>query len=482
MGRQPQTSLPTPEQAKELATLDQQISSLQKRMKEYGVQFDGAVAEWETALTTQEIRRLPRDIQNVLRIDPNKRNANHRRSLHQWLSKRPATLVGYVDESGRGLASAMAKLQSQRAKLVKQIPTSLVTVAMTPRPIRVLPRGNWLDDSGPVVLPSVPDALPSLSSTKEKRLSRLDLAKWMFKKDNPLVGRVFVNRLWMLYFGEGLAKTLDDLGSQGAWPTHPELLDWLAIEFRDSGWDMQHMIKLMVTSSTYRQRSKATQKLRAIDPYNKLLARQGRWRLEAEMVRDNALAVSSLLQRKIGGPSVKPYQPAGYWQHLNFPRRTYKKSDGVNQYRRGLYTYWQRTFLHPSLMAFDATSREECTVQRPRSNTPQQALVLLNDPTYVEAARAFAEKIVAGAKDTPSRVRFAYRRALNREPRPVEIKLLSALFDKHLGEYEKDVKAAQRLLNIGDRPIPTDKQAPELAAWTSVARVILNLHETITRQ
>ncbi len=182
-------------------------------------------------------------------------------------------------------------------------------------------------------------------------------------------------------FGQGIVKTPDDFGSQGAWPSHPELLNWLAVEFRESGWDVKHMIRLMVTSSTYRQSSQVDEALRQKDPYNLFLARQARFRLDAEMVRDNALAISGLLVRKIGGPSVKPYQPAGYWQHLNFPKRDYFPDKGENQYRRGLYTYWQRSFLHPSLLAFDAPSREECTVQRPRSNTPLEALVLLNDAT-----------------------------------------------------------------------------------------------------
>src|SRR5262249_26979879 len=211
--------------------------------------------------------------------------------------------------------------------------------------------------------------------------------------DNPLVARVFVNRLWELYFGQGLVKTLDDFGSQGVWPTHPDLLDWLAVEFRASGWGVKHVGKLMVMSETYQQPSKATEEIKQADRYNLLLARQARFRLDAEVVRDNALAVSGLLVRRVGGKSVKPYQPPGYWAHLNFPVREWQNDSGESLYRRGLYTYWCRTFLHPSLLAFDAPSREECTVERARSNTPQQALVLLNDPSYVEAARVLAERI-----------------------------------------------------------------------------------------
>jgi hypothetical protein len=296
-----------------------------------------------------------------------------------------------------------------------------------------------------------------------------------------MAARVFVNRLWKLAFGQGLVKTLEDFGSQGAWPTHPELLDWLAVEFRESGWDVKHVIKLLIMSRAYRQTSHTSALLRQRDPYNHLVARQDRLRLDAEMVRDNALAVSGLLVPRIGGPSVKPYQPAGYWAFLNFPRRTYQKDTGPNQYRRGLYTYVQRTFPHPSLLAFDAPSREECTVERPRSNTPQQALVLLNDPTYVEAARALAERIVRQGAGAGPRIRFAFREVLTRPARPAEVALLEALYRKHLSQYKTDPKAAAALLDVGDRPAPKDVDAAELAAWTSVARVVLNLHETITR-
>jgi hypothetical protein len=318
--------------------------------------------------------------------------------------------------------------------------------------------------------------------TEKKRADRLDLAKWMVAPENPLTARVFVNRLWLLFHGQGIVKTADDFGSQGTWPSHPDLLDWLAVEFRESGWDARHMIRLMVTSSTYRQTSEASDELRKRDPYNAFFARQTPSRLDAEFVRDNALAVSGLLTRKIGGPSVKPYQPAGYWKHLNFPKREWSADKDEDQYRRGLYTYWQRTFLHPSLLAFDASTREECAVERPKSNTPQQALVLLNDPTYVEAARVFAEKILRqGGADFESRLGYAYRHALSREPRPEEVKLIRSLYDRHAQFYRSETQSAQQLIQTGLHPVPKDLPAGELAAWTSVARVILNLHETITR-
>jgi len=260
------------------------------------------------------------------------------------------------------------------------------------------------------------------------------------------------------------------------------LLDWLATEFIRSGWDVKYLLKLLVTSATYRQSSVATKELRDRDPQNMWLARQNRWRLDAEMVRDTALSVGGLLSEHVGGPSVKPAQPAGYWSFLNFPVREWEKDHGDSEYRRGLYIYWCRSFLHPYLLAFDAPSREECTVERPRSSTPLQALVLLNDPNFVEGARVFAEKIIhEGGKSNEQRFTFAYRQALSRPPKPEEIKVLTVLLDKHRADFARDKEAAKKLLSVGDWPQPKDIDPAELAAWTSVARVILNLNETITR-
>jgi phage shock protein A/mono/diheme cytochrome c family protein len=377
----------------------------------------------------------------------------------------------------------IAKLEADKTKLVESFPATLVSAAAEPRMVRVLPRGNWLDDSGELQEPAIPGFLVAkITPAENQRRTRLDLARWMTAPDNPLTARVFVNRLWKLVFGRGLVRSLDDFGSQGELPTHPELLDWLAVEFQESGWDVKHVLKLMLMSQAYRQTSVPPADALAKDPTNDLFSRQYRYRLDAELVRDNALAVSGLLVPKIGGPSVKPYQPAGYWQYLNFPKREWENDNGESQYRRGLYTYWQRTFLHPSLAAFDAPSREECTVQRPVSNTPQQALVLLNDPTYVEAARALAAKVLtAGGSTTPERLEFAFRQVLVRSPRPEEAQTLSALVEKHRAEFAADRPAAEKLLKVGDLSSPANLDPAELAAWTSVCRVLLNLHETITR-
>ena len=374
------------------------------------------------------------------------------------------------------------KAQAEKKQFEGSLPKTLMTVSTKPRTIRMLPRGNWLDDSGPEMSPQVPEFLHPLAETSG-RANRLDLAYWIVDRQNPLTARTFVNRLWKLFYGQGLATPLDDLGAQGTRPTHPELLDWLAMEFIDSRWDVKHMVRLLVTSAAYRQDSMSNESLQKTDPYNRLYARQARFRLDAEMVRDNALAISGLLSNQIGGPSVKPYQPAGYWRHMNFPVRRWKHDKNESQYRRGLYTWWQRMFLHPSLLAFDAPSREECNVERPRSNTPQQALVLLNDPTYVEAARVFAEEILKnGGPSSEDRINWAFRQALSRDANSEEIELLTAIVTQHQQQYAKSPQDADKVLSVGLRPVPDYMNKQVLASWTSISRVILNLHETITRR
>ena len=385
--------------------------------------------------------------------------------------------------------TAVVKQQLDAARKPKEdfeapIPRCLVSITNAqPRTVRVLPRGNFLIETGDIVQPALPAYLASSDPKADgRKLNRLDLANWLVSRDNPLTARVVMNRLWKQFFGVGLSKVVDDLGAQGELPPNQALLDWLACEFVDSGWDVKHMIRLIVNSQAYQQSSVSSKKLRARDPLNRELAVQSRWRLDAELVRDNALAVSGLLVEKIGGPSVKPYQPDGYWENLNYPVRGYDASTGSDQYRRGLYVWWQRSYLHPSLQAFDAPTREECAAERNRSNIPQQALALLNDPSYVEASRALAVRILKeGGADVNARLTWAWRQVLSRAPRADELKTVQALLDKELAEYRADPAAAQSLLKIGLTPAPKDADASELAAWTNIARVILNLHETITR-
>jgi len=416
---------------------------------------------------------LADDVAEALRTAKTERSASHTEAITKYF-------LSFVPEL-TPVRKQLAAIQNQREEFAKTVPTSLVPVSIEPRVMRVLPRGNWMSDDGEIVTPAAPHFLPQ-PENKTGRLTRLDLARWLVSRDNPLTARVFVNRLWKLYFGTGISKTLDDFGAQGEWPQHPELLDWLAVEFMDSGWNIKHMIKLMVMSSTYRQTSDADEKLRERDPFNRLLARQSRFRLDAEMVRDNALAVSGLLADKIGGPSVKPYQPAGYWDQLNFPKRTYTNDHGASAYRRGLYTFWCRTFVHPSMVAFDASTREECVVERVTSNTPLQALVLLNDPTYVEAARVFAAKIMTdGGRNFDDRLTWTFARALERKPSTEEQRKLSELYQKQLDRYATDKDSAEKLVSVGEWPVNKDLNVVELAAWTSVARVLLNLNETIAR-
>jgi hypothetical protein len=418
-------------------------------------------------------RELPPNLRAVLAITRAKRSEQQKHEVAAYYRNLAPELAD--------LRAEIARYEKRKADVLKRVPTCLVSISVSPRVVHLLPRGNWLDESGPVVQPALPQSLVP-AHLQGSRATRLDLAKWIVSRDNPLTARAFTNRLWKLFFGQGLSKILDDLGSQGEWPTHPELLDWLAVEFMDSGWDVKHMVRLLVTSGTYRQSSHPRSELKEADPYNRLVARQTPFRLDAEMVRDSALAISGLLSDKIGGPSVFPYQPPGYWAALNFPPREWHNDKGEKLYRRGMYTHWQRSFPHPSLLAFDAPSREECTCERARSNIPQQALVLLNDPTYVEAARVFAERIIKeGGTSVDERLTWAFTCALSRNPRPEEMHILAELFAKHAREYSQDVASAQQLLTSGDHPASKNLNTSQLAAWTSVARAILNLHEAITR-
>jgi len=426
------------------------------------------------AETLDALLNVSEDVRDLVAIPAQKRTPQQQETLDAAFRAQSPLLARPRDH--------LAKLRREKETLEKSIVTTLATTSTNPRTIRILPRGNWMDDSGDVVAPAVPHFLPQLDQASDERLTRLDLARWMTSKNNPLVARTFVNRVWMLLLGHGLARSVDDLGSQGQPPSHPELLDWLAVEFIESGWDVKHLVRLIVTSKTYRQSSQASDAVRQRDPYNLLYARQSRWRLDAEMIRDNALAVSGLLNPAIGGASAKPYQPAGYWAQLNFPKRTYQHDQGPDQYRRGVYTHWQRTFLHPSMLAFDAPAREECTAQRSRSNTPLQSLVLLNDTTFVEAARALAaETLDHGGESFDTRLEWMIGRTLMRTPRDPERKLLGKLYQADLERYQNDPAAAQQLIGVGLAPVPEQLDPAEHAAWTGVARTLLNLHETITR-
>jgi hypothetical protein len=381
-----------------------------------------------------------------------------------------------IREAWRQLTAA----RREREQFFESIPTAMVMQEREqPRDTHVLIRGAY-DRPGEKVGRGVPAVLPPLPNGAPN--NRLGFARWLVDRANPLTARVMVNRFWQMYFGAGLVRTVEDFGSQGEWPTHPELLDWLATEFMESGWDVKALQKKIVMSATYRQASKAPAETVQRDPENRLLARAPRFRLPAEMVRDQALAMSGLLVEKLGGPSVKPYQPAGLWKELS-GGEDYVQDRGENLYRRSLYTYWKRAAPPPAMMAFDAAGREACTVRESRTNTPLQALDLMNDVTYVEAARVLAERMMLEGGATPEeRTAFAFRLATARQPRPEESEVLVGNFRYFLDNYRTRPEAAVQLISQGESPHNADLDAGELAAYTAVASLILNLDETVTRE
>ncbi len=369
-------------------------------------------------------------------------------------------------------------LEKAYEKLDESIPTTMVMEEMkTPRPTHVLIRGEY-EKKGPRVSPGVPASLPPLPAGAPN--NRLGFARWLVHPANPLTARVAVNRYWQMHFGQGLVKSVEDFGSQGDWPTHPELLDWLARAFVRTGWDVKAMHRLIVLSATYRQASKMTPELIRKDPDNRLLARGPRVRLSAEMIRDQVLFVSGLLVEKLGGPSVKPYQPAGLWKEL--ADENYGQDKGEKLYRRSLYTFWKRTIPPPAMMTFDAAGRETCVVRQGRTNTPLQALNLMNDVTYVEAARNLAQRVMLERKTVAERLSLAFRLATARQVRPTELKILQNGLEQHLATYQKDRQAALKLVSAGESPRNMRLDSAELAAYTAMAGLILNLDEVVTKE
>ncbi len=377
------------------------------------------------------------------------------------------------------------RLEAALKQLEREVPTTMVMSEMNePRQSYMLARGDYRA-KGEQVEPGVPAALPPLASGAEQ--NRLGLAKWLVSPQHPLTARVAVNRYWEMYFGQGLVRTTEDFGSQGEAPTHPELLDWLAVEFIESGWDVRAMQRLIVTSAAYRQGSRVSPRLAERDPENQLLARGPRFRLPAEMVRDNALYVSGLLREKIGGPSVNPYQPPGIWEDVSygdrFTAQSYEQDHGEALYRRSMYTFWKRTAPPPSLTAFDAPDREKCTVRRARTNTPLQALTLLNDPTYVEASRALAARALHEAEPRDAaRLGRVFELVLGRAPSAAERDVLLTLVGKQRQDYRADPRAASELLDVGESAADPGLDRAELAAWTLAASTVLNLDEAVTKE
>jgi hypothetical protein len=384
------------------------------------------------------------------------------------------------------LSAELAALKMKQATLESLIPTSMVMQDQPqPRDTYWLVRGAY-DKKGGKVSAAVPSFLPPLPEGLPA--NRLGLARWLVDPQHPLTARVTVNRYWQLLFGTGLVKTAEDFGTQGELPSHPELLDWIAVEFK-SGWDVKRLAREMVISATYRQLSAVTPQLAVKDPENRWLARGPRFRLQAEFIRDQALFVSGLYDGRIGGKSVLPYQPAGLWEELmsradgdNWTAQKYTQDHGADLYRRTMYTFWKRTCPPPSLATLDAPDRETCTVRRSRTNTPLQALVLMNDPTYVEAARKFAERILReGGRSDDQRLAFAFRSVTSRLPSETERAVLARMLARQRGVFRTDSEAAKKLLAIGESPADAQLDPPELAAWTMVASAILNTDEAVTK-
>jgi len=369
------------------------------------------------------------------------------------------------------------------AAIEKQVVTAMV-IADSPKLMEthVLIRGNF-DRQGEKVDPGVPGFLPPLPTDRSP--NRLDLARWLVAPNHPLTARVVVNRIWALHFGTSLVATREDFGSQGEPPTHPALLDWLAVKFVSSGWNVKQLHRLIVTSAAYRQSSAASEQLRAADPENRLYARGPRYRLRAETIRDSMLAIAGLLDRKMGGPGVRPYQPAGLWEAIrhtgDFTAQTYVQGHGADLYRRGVYLFWKRTLPHPSMTLLDAPTRAVCAARRPRTNTALQALLLLNDITAVECARSTALRMAReGGADLESRLRYGFLLCTARQPNSGELAALKKLYDAELERFREDPAAAAALLHVGESPSAEEFDAAELAALSMAARVLLNLDETIS--
>jgi hypothetical protein len=419
--------------------------------------------------------KVPPPIREIFQVAMDKRSDAQKTDLQNYF-------VRFICSKTRATFDPLNKqydeIKAQETKTVAAIPSTMVMSEMAQRRAAfVLMRGNY-QAPGEQVPPNVPAILPPLKAGQPA--NRLGLARWLVDGDNPLTARVTVNRYWKQFFGTGLVKTLEDFGSQGEFPTHPELLDWLAVEFMD-GWNIKALLRSMVTSAAYRQVSNPEGQPVDSDPYNRLLSRSARFRLPAEAIRDNALAISGLLNPQLGGKSVYPYQPADYYADKG--RWKWTQSTGTDLYRRGLYTFWRRTTFYPSFQVFDAPTREYCIVDRPRTNTPLQALVTLNDPVFVEAARVFGQRILEeGGESLAQKLTFAFRLCVSRPPRDRELDVLQRLYATHLSRYQADSAAAKALVSNGSAPRPANLPMAELAAWTAVGNVLLNLDETISRE
>lgn len=442
--------------------------------------FDSLLA-WEAYEKAQEKSSVPQPVRDAIKVEADKRNDDQKKLIKEYFL---ANIYNKTRETLGPLKKAVEDLNAQKKAIDDAVPVSLVMADMpTERETFVLIRGEYnkpgdkVTRGTPSLLPKMPEGVPN---------NRLGLAKWLVDPSHPLMSRVTVNRFWQQLFGRGIVKTSEDFGSQGDFPAHPELLDYLAVDFRESGWDVKRLIKQIMLSATYRQTSKVSAELAARDPENVLLARGPRFRMDAELVRDNALAVAGLLSPRIGGKSVKPYQPEGIWEAVAFQgsnTNSYKRDDGEALYRRSMYTFWKRTSPPPSLMAFDAPSRENCIARRARTNTPLQALVLMNDEQYVEASRQLAKRMITeGGSQPADRLRYGFRLIAARAPSERELSVLSAQLTTHQEHFKANAEAAKKLLAIGATPRDESIDPAEHASYTLVGNLLLNLDETMTKE
>ena len=438
-----------------------------------------SLAAWELKESKLEKSNVPKNVREAVKVKAGERDPEQTKLIREYYL---ANVYEPAQEIFAPLNKELADLRKQREDFDNSIVATMISQEVEKaRPAFVLKRGQY-DQHGEEVSRAVPAVLPPLKSNAST--NRLDLARWLVSSEHPLTARVTVNRFWQQFFGTGLVKTSGDFGATGEWPSHPELLDWLATEFMQTGWDVKHMIRLMVTSATYRQSSTVTPALFQRDPQNRLLARGPRFRLDGEMIRDNALYVSGLLVEKLGGRSVKPYQPLGIWEAVGYTESNtakFQQDHGEALYRRSLYSFWKRTAAPPFLTTFDAPSREKYCTRRERTDTPLQALVTMNDPQYVEAARHLGARMIEHDSDATKRLEFGFRLVTARLPSPYEKSVLSGTLQKYLEQYQKDTDAAKNLISVGESPVNEKLNQPELAAYTMMGSLLLNLDETLNK-
>jgi ribosomal protein L29 len=431
---------------------------------------------WELPLNRDDRNKFPTLLEISLRM-----KAEEIREIHTQV-----IALSFRESTQPDLVRELDKAYAELFRLRQSAGTTLVSKTGAPKETRLRHRGSFMDDSGPLLAPAVLERFEKVKP--DGRATRLDLADWIVSPENPLTARVFVNRLWEQFYGRGLCATVDDVGNQGEWPSNTELIDWLAAEFIESGWDMRHMVELMVSTEAYRLSSVRNQALAEQDPLNRYLARQSAHRHSAEEIRDSALAAAGLLKTTAEIPvkSFFPYQPDAYWEKSNkimFGSRyqIWDTAKGDEQYQRSLYTYWKRQNPHPSMLAFDAPTRQECSAQRTITNTPGQALALLNDPVFVEAGRVLAQEAMAETADAEGRLRFIFQRVLQREPEPEELSILLPRVEEWTAYFSENPGEANDFLGIGQAPADIGFPAAERAAWSNCSRLILNLHEFLTR-